>query len=249
MRRIDRGIATALFGIAALACATDQPAPEAVPESDPVQGIQVATEAYVAYQHSDCETVYQLTQPAQIDALQATELRHSLRLVRGFCQELDGDQPAARVTYRQLIDEAPKSFAAADAEQRLETLDRLADDPEFARRVEAASKRASRPAATREPSSAREPASYPPLARATGVEGFAVIEFGVTKRGETIDPIVVDSDPPFVFEATSLRAVRGWQYKSQRRADPDERLLIRIVFRTAVDPVTVEDEGEAPATP
>jgi TonB family protein len=247
MRRIDRGIATALLGLAALACANDQPAPAS--PTDEIQGIQIATDAYLAYQHSDCETVYQLTQPSQIDALQATELRHSLRLVRGFCQELDGDQPAARATYGQLIDEAPGSFAAADARERLETLDRLADDPDFARRVEAASKRAPRPSGTREPSSVREPALYPPLARAAGVEGFAVIEFGVTRRGETVDPIVVDSDPPFVFEASSLRAVRGWQYKSQRRADPDERQLIRIVFRTALDPVTLEDPEAAPAAP
>ena len=106
MRRIACGIATALIGLGGIACTHDQPAP--VESSDEIQGIQVATDAYVAYQHSDCETVYQLTQPAQVDALQATELRHSLRLVRGFCQELDGDQPAARATYVQLIDEAPR---------------------------------------------------------------------------------------------------------------------------------------------
>lgn len=244
MRGISAGIAAVLGGLLSLACRQNA-APPPAPEE--IQGIQIATDAYVAYQHSDCETVYRLTQPDVIDGMQATELRYSLRLVRGFCQEIDGDPSAARQTYRRVMDEASASFAAEDARERLRILDREVEDPDYLRRVEAASRRPSQPSATREPA-VRMAALYPPLARASGVEGFAVVEFGVTRDGKTTDPIVVASDPPFVFEGTALRAVRQWIYKSKRRADPDERLVIRIVFRTAVEPEMLE-EPSTPPTP
>lgn len=245
MRGISAGIAAVLGGLLSLACRQNA-APPPAPEE--IQGIQIATDAYVAYQHSDCETVYRLTQPDVIDVMQATELRYSLRLVRGFCQEIDGDQPAARQTYRRLMDEASTSFAAADARERLRILDREVADPDYLRRVEDAGQRPRQPIGTREPS-VRTAALYPPLARASGVEGFAVIEFGVARDGKTTDPIVVASDPPFVFEATALRAVREWIYKPKRRADPDERFVIRIVFRTAVEPELLEESetSEKPA--
>ncbi|MEZ4332671.1 MAG: energy transducer TonB [Myxococcota bacterium] len=213
-----------------------------------MQGLQIAADAYIAYQHADCETVYRLTQPQQLDAMQATELRYALRLVRGFCQELDGDQPTARLSYRQVIREAPPgSFAAADADERLRALDRLADDPEFARRLEQTALRPPVLPTPRE-ASERSEALYPPLARAAGVEGFAVVEFGIRRNGQTTDPVVVDSEPPFVFEGTALRAVRSWRYRSKRQADPDERHMIRIVFQTAT-PVTLEEQAAGEADP
>jgi TonB family protein len=243
MRRTMRGIAI-LGGLLALSCQHEAKAPAA---AEDIRGIQIATDAYVAYQHADCETVYQLTQPAQVDAMQATELRYSLRLVRGFCQEQDGDQPAARVTYHRVVDEGrATSFAAADARERLRILDLLADDPDYARRVEAAQSGLREPAETRDPVR-REKAVYPPLARASGIEGFAVVEFGVSRQGRTVDPVIVDSEPPFVFDGAALRAVRRWEYKIKRRADKQERHVIRMVFRTALDPVLLEGaEATAP---
>ncbi|MBK7950584.1 MAG: energy transducer TonB [Deltaproteobacteria bacterium] len=247
MRRIIRRTAIALLGIASFACQQDGPPPPS--ESAEIQGIQVATDAYVAYQHADCETVYRLTRPDLLAAMQATELRYSLRLVRGFCQELDGDQPAARATYREAIQEAPTSFAAADARERIRILDLLADDPGFLERVERAAQGPHGPSGSREPAE-RPPALYPPLARAAGIEGFAVVEFGVDPAGRTVDPIIVDSEPPFLFEATALRAVRGWEYKTKRKADPSQRHVIRIAFRTAVEPVLVDEEpGTSSARP
>jgi len=244
MRGTIRGIAAAVGGLLILACR--QNAPE-LSEPAEIPGIQIATDAYVAYQHSDCETVYRLTQPDVIDELQATELRHSLRLARGFCQEIDGDQPAARKTYHRVIEEGSSSFAAADARERLRILDLQADDPGYLQRVQEAARRAARPSKPGEPSK-RSPALYPPLARASAVEGFAVVEFGIGANGKTVDPIVVGSDPPFVFEGAALRAVRDWVYKTQRSADPEARHAIRIVFRSTVEPVMIE-QPETPASP
>ncbi len=243
MRGIIIWIAAAAAGLLALACRQNAaPAPEA----QEIQGIQIATDAYVAYQHSDCETVYRLTQPDLIDGLQATELRYSLRLVRGFCQEIDGDPSASRQTYRRVIDEASASFAAADARERLRVLDLEGNDPGYRRRVEDAAQRVRQPSAPREPS-ARSAALYPPLARASAVEGFAVVEFGIAANGKTVDPIVVASDPPYVFDGSALRAVREWSYKTQRKADPDARYVIRIVYRTAVEPSLIDEAGTAGA--
>jgi TonB family protein len=244
MRGTIRGIAAAVGGLLFLACLQNSPS---APSPDEIQGIQIATDAYVAYQHADCETVYRLTQPDLLDAMQATELRYSLRLVRAYCQETDGDQPTARSTYHRILDESSTSFAAADARERLRILDLQADDPDFQRRVDEAARRASKAGKPREPTE-RTVALYPPLARASAVEGFAVVEFGVTREGKTADPIVVDSEPPFVFEGTALRAVRGWVYKRERGADPDARQVIRIVFRTTVEPAIIEG-SEAPAPP
>ncbi len=244
MRGIFIGMAAAASGLLVLACQQTAEAPSHAQEAQEIQGIQIATDAYVAYQHSDCETVYRLTQPGVIDALQASELRHSLRLVRGFCQEIDGDPAAARQTYRRLIDEASASFAAEDARERLRQLDLEADDPGYARRIEDAARRVRQPSAPREPS-ARSAAQYPPLARASAVEGFAVVEFGIAGNGKTLDPIVVASDPPYLFDGAALRAVREWVYKSQRKSAPDARYAIRIVFRSTAAP-TLIDEAEAP---
>ncbi|MEZ4278934.1 MAG: energy transducer TonB [Myxococcota bacterium] len=246
MRALIIGMAAAASGLLSLACQQSAEAPPGSQDAQEIQGIQIATDAYVAYQHSDCETVYRLTQPGVVDALQATELRHSLRLVRGFCQEIDGDPSAARQTYRRLIDEAPSSFAAQDARERLRLLDRELDDPSYARRSEDAARRVLRPSEPREPS-ARSAALYPPLARASAVEGFAVVEFGIARNGKTVDPIVVASDPPFLFDGAALRAVREWLYKSKRDADPEARHAIRIVFRPTAPP-TLSDEAAAPAS-
>lgn len=240
MRRQTCRTAIALLGILGAACQQDGPPP---PEPQEIQGLRIGTDAYIAYQHADCETVYRLTQPDVLDSMQTTELRHSLRLVRGFCQELDGDQPTARATYHDLVDDAPDSFAAADARERLRILDLLADDPSFAERIQRAAQGPRGAREAREPAD-RPPALYPPLARASGVEGFAVVDFGIAPDGRTVDPIIVDAEPPFLFEATALRAVRSWEYKSKRKADPSQRYVIRIAFRTAVEPVLVDEEAD-----
>jgi TonB family protein len=244
MRGFIIGMAAAASGLLSLACAQSVDSPA---EPQEIQGIQIATDAYVAYQHSDCETVYRLTQPGVIDSLQATELRHSLRLVRGFCQELDGDPSAARQTYHRVIDDGPTSFAAEDARERLRLLDLEVNDPSYRRRVEDAAKRVRQPNPAREPS-VRSAALYPPLARASAVEGFAVVEFGIAENGKTVDPIVVASDPPFLFDGTSLRAVRDWLYKVQRNSDPDARHAIRLVFRSSSAPSLIDEQAAPSAT-
>jgi len=56
-------------------------------------------------------------------------------------------------------------------------------------------------------------ASYPRSALRKGVEGFVVVEFGVSPEGEVIDPYVVETDNPGSFERTAMRTIRRWAYE------------------------------------
>jgi TonB family protein len=64
--------------------------------------------------------------------------------------------------------------------------------------------------------------------RAAGIEGYALVEFGVTPRGQTTNPVVVESEPRFLFDGTSIRAVREWQYA---RSQDSDRQVIKLLFR------------------
>ena len=124
------------------------------------------------------------------------------------------------------------SFAAEDARERLRVLKIEEQDPSYARWMRDARDRADPRKATRKPID-RIPAQYPPLAKSTGIEGYAIIEFGVTPRGETEEPLIVESSPPFLFEGTSLRAVREWRFMREPGAAATSRQLIRIRFQQA----------------
>ena len=54
---------------------------------------------------------------------------------------------------------------------------------------------------------------YPPRASARGIEGWVVVEFTITAAGTVKDPIIVDADPPGIFNRAMLRAIRKWKYK------------------------------------
>lgn len=54
---------------------------------------------------------------------------------------------------------------------------------------------------------------YPPRASARGIEGWVIVEFTITAAGTVKDPIVVDADPPGIFNRAMLRAIRKWKYK------------------------------------
>ena len=54
---------------------------------------------------------------------------------------------------------------------------------------------------------------YPPRASARGIEGWVVVEFTITAAGTVKDPIIIDADPPGIFNRAMLRAIRKWKYK------------------------------------
>lgn len=192
--------------------------------------VQTSSDAYLAYERGDCLTVRRLADPDHLRIWAYNEMRHSMLLLQGFCRELDGDTAGARDIYRQLILEAPNSFASDDAVERTRILKLIEKNSDYDRQVRTAPERIDLQKRKRTPID-RVPAEFPPLARATGIDGYAIVEFGITRRGETDNPIIVESSPPLLFDGVAIRAVRRWQYMRKPSPSKDDRQLIRILFR------------------
>ena len=56
---------------------------------------------------------------------------------------------------------------------------------------------------------------YPQRALAREVEGWVLVSFTIAATGAVADPVVVDADPPGVFDAAALRAVMRYRYRPQ----------------------------------
>jgi protein TonB len=70
---------------------------------------------------------------------------------------------------------------------------------------------------------------YPPRALERGIEGWAVVEFGITPTGTTKDVTAVSSEPPGVFEQAAVRAVQSWKYNPKvQEGTAVERRGIRV---------------------
>jgi len=59
---------------------------------------------------------------------------------------------------------------------------------------------------------------YPSEARAAGVEGRVVVAYDVTVDGRVINARVVQAEPPGIFDAAALTAVRSWRFNAPREA-------------------------------
>jgi len=191
-----------------------------------------ASEAHLAYERGDCESVARMSSPKRLQTWQPNEYHRSMLLLRAFCQEIAGDGKAARSSYEDLIQIAPDSFAGHEARERLRILIIEQNDPDGARWLRESRERAM---AAQSNQSSRVPverrlATFPPVPQAAGIEGYAVVEFGVTPKGQTSNPVVVESSPRLLFDGASIRAVRKWQYT--RSADSD-RQVIKLLFRRA----------------
>lgn len=239
--KLNRTTALFMLGLSTMLLASCQPK---VMMPTEIESAQTANDAYLAYERGDCNTVRQLTDPDSLEAWPFNEMRHSMLLLRGFCLEIGDDVDGARETYHELILEAPNSFASDDAAERIRVLKLIEDDPNFVDWTRAAKDRAKADAPQRTPID-RVPVEFPPLAKATGIDGYAVIEYGITGRGDIDNPVVVESNPPFLFDGVSLRAVRRWQYARSRSAGAISRHLIRIVFKR--DGVVVPEAPLKPA--
>lgn len=241
MTTAERAIAIAAITISSCvfgACRSPAPTPAQL------ESMQTVSDAYYAYDKGDCRTVLRMTDPAALEAWDYSEMRYAMVLLNGFCHEIAGDREQARSIYQELVGIAPRSFSAQDAEERLAILQVEDEDPEHARWIHEARERADPTGASRIPID-RVPAQYPPLARTTGVEGYAVVEFGVSRSGETEEPLIVESSPPYLFDGSALRAVREWQFARKPNADPTHRQLIRIVFKRGES----ADSASEPAAP
>ena len=199
-------------------------------DSPASQPLALTTNAYNAFVRGDCAGVESGIANSGIEGWPTTEVRHSLQLLSGFCEELAEQTDDARETYRAIIHQAPLSFAADDARERMRIMRIAENDPDYESWVAAAKVRALGGSSVRAPLN-RTPVDYPPLAFRAGIAGYAIVEFGVTPRGATDSPVVVESDPPLLFDGAALRAVRSWRYARDTLGDQSERQAIRLLFR------------------
>lgn len=54
--------------------------------------------------------------------------------------------------------------------------------------------------------------SYPNAAKEQGIEGEVTVRYAVGVNGSVRDAVVIDAQPPGVFEEAALAAVRSWRY-------------------------------------
>lgn len=57
------------------------------------------------------------------------------------------------------------------------------------------------------------PPQYPRRASQRGIEGWVLLEFTVTETGAVLNPIVIDANPPGLFNRSAIRMINKWKYK------------------------------------
>ena len=58
------------------------------------------------------------------------------------------------------------------------------------------------------------PPQYPRRATQRGIEGWVLVEFTITPSGAVVNPVVVDAEPPGIFNRSALRTIVKWKYVS-----------------------------------
>jgi protein TonB len=76
---------------------------------------------------------------------------------------------------------------------------------------------------------------YPALAQRRGVEGFVTLRLRVDERGRVQDAVVVDSQPPDVFDQAALRTVRSYRFSPARRGDEAVSTTLQQTIRFELD--------------
>ena len=78
---------------------------------------------------------------------------------------------------------------------------------------------------------------HPEPARRARIEGWVEIEASIGHRGQVVDPVVVESQPPGLFDSAALYAIAHWQYCPPSVSDPyPERIWTRLAFELADEP-------------
>ena len=54
---------------------------------------------------------------------------------------------------------------------------------------------------------------YPRRALSRGIEGYAIVEYTVTKLGTVKDPVVIESSPGTIFNNAAIKSALRYKYK------------------------------------
>ena len=75
---------------------------------------------------------------------------------------------------------------------------------------------------------------YPKEAWAQKIEGYVKVAYDVTVDGTVVNARVVEADPPGVFDAAALAAVRTWRFNPAVTNDkvvPAQGVVSRVTFK------------------
>ncbi len=72
---------------------------------------------------------------------------------------------------------------------------------------------------------------YPSRALSRGIEGWVLLEFAIDELGLALNPVVIESEPPGIFDRAATSAVKRWKYRpmiedGRPRMRPGVRQLI-----------------------
>ena len=192
--------------------------------------------AYRHYAADNCGAVREEAQRGRAAGL-VGPIEFYFDLLEGYCLEREGDVAGARRIYDGLVAEAPGSIQGYDAAQRLRDLTRLENEKTTRAEQKQLAEPRWRPGAAVNPAVKpvrRTTPSYPRAAAAAGVEGWVLIDYAVAKNGTTADAIVLDSNPPYVFESAALAALRGWSFEPPK-GDENPRAAVVLRFEMEKD--------------
>lgn len=54
---------------------------------------------------------------------------------------------------------------------------------------------------------------YPRRAQTRGIEGYVIVEYTVTKQGTVKDVVVIEADPPNIFDRAAMQSALKYKYK------------------------------------
>lgn len=78
--------------------------------------------------------------------------------------------------------------------------------------------------------------SYPRRAAQRGIEGFVVLEFTVTQMGTVEDPVVIEAEPPGVFDSAATAAALRFKYRPKmENGQPITVMGVRNIIRFELD--------------
>jgi len=75
---------------------------------------------------------------------------------------------------------------------------------------------------------------YPPRAKRFNFVGEVTVGFSISQEGKVLDPHVLESSPPGLFEKSALKHVRSWLYNPPQfegKAVQVSDAKVKIVFR------------------
>lgn len=68
----------------------------------------------------------------------------------------------------------------------------------------------------------RFPPKFPSSALRQSVSGYSIVQFDLSDSGDVINPEIIISWPPDVYEKSSLRSLEGWKYSPRQPQETDE---------------------------